>query len=66
MPGAQAQRLFGTFSAVSDPPPRAVVVRPAAPTLDRTVGVVWRTDHRHKPAADAFLALLRERASLKA
>jgi hypothetical protein len=26
------------------------------------VGAVWRADHRHTPAASAFLALLRERA----
>ena len=57
---------FVPASAVSDPPPRAVAVRPASPALDRTVGVVWRADHRHRPAADAFLALLRERASLEA
>jgi DNA-binding transcriptional LysR family regulator len=40
-------------------------VRPATPAVDRTVGVVWRADHRHTPAASAFLALLRERASLE-
>jgi DNA-binding transcriptional LysR family regulator len=57
---------FVPASAVSDPPPRAVAVRPASPALDRTVGVVWRADHRHRPAADAFLALLRERARLEA
>ena len=57
---------FVPASAVTDPPPRAVVVRPAAPALDRTVGVVWRADHRHTPAASAFLALLRQRASLEA
>jgi DNA-binding transcriptional LysR family regulator len=56
---------FVPASAVTDPPPRAVVVRPAAPALDRTVGVVWRADHRHTPAASAFLALLRRRASLE-
>jgi DNA-binding transcriptional LysR family regulator len=57
---------FVPASAVSDPPPRAVAVRPASPALDRTVGVVWRADRRHSPAADAFLALLRERASPEA
>jgi DNA-binding transcriptional LysR family regulator len=56
---------FVPASAVSDPPPRAVAVRPALPAVDRTVGVVWRADHRHTPAASAFLALLRERASLE-
>ena len=56
---------FVPASAVSDPPPPAVAVRPASPAVDRTVGVVWRADHRHTPAATAFLALLRERASLK-
>jgi DNA-binding transcriptional LysR family regulator len=50
---------------VSDPPPRAVAVRPASPAVTRTVGVVWRADHRHTPAASAFLALLREYASFK-
>jgi D-threo-aldose 1-dehydrogenase len=56
---------FVPASAVSDPPPPAVALRPASPAVDRTVGVVWRADHRHTPAATAFLALLRERASLK-
>jgi LysR family transcriptional regulator, transcription activator of glutamate synthase operon len=56
---------FVPASAVTDPPPRAVVVRPAAPAIDRTVGVVWRADHRHTPAASAFLVLLRQRASLE-
>ena len=56
---------FVPASAASDPPPPAVVVRPTAPALDRTVGVVWRADHRHTPAASAFLALLRQRASLE-
>jgi DNA-binding transcriptional LysR family regulator len=37
-------------------------VLPAAPGIDRTVGAVWRADHRQTPAASAFLALLRERA----
>jgi DNA-binding transcriptional LysR family regulator len=54
---------FVPASAVSDPPPRAVAVRPALPAVDRTVGVVWRADHRHTPAASAFLALLPEHAS---
>jgi len=40
-------------------------VRPASPAVDRTVGVVWRADHRHTPAASAFLTLLREHASLE-
>jgi DNA-binding transcriptional LysR family regulator len=56
---------FVPASAVSDPPPRGVVVRPASPALDRTVGAAWRTGHHHTPAATAFLALLREHASLR-
>jgi LysR family transcriptional regulator, transcription activator of glutamate synthase operon len=55
---------FVPASAVSDPPPPRVAVRPASEALDRTVGVAWRTGHCHTPAATAFLALLRERASL--
>ncbi len=55
---------FVPASVVSDPPPRAVAVRPASPAIDRTVGVVWRAGHRHTPAASAFVALLRERAIL--
>jgi len=54
---------FVPASAVSDPPPRSVALRPAAPALDRTVGVAWRAGHRHTPAATAFLALLRAHAS---
>lgn len=56
---------FVPASAVGDPPPPAVAVRPASPAIDRTVGVVWRAGHRHTPAARAFLALLRERAGLE-
>jgi DNA-binding transcriptional LysR family regulator len=55
---------FVPASAVSDPPPHGVAVRPASPAIDRTVGVAWRAGHRHTPAASAFLALLREQASL--
>lgn len=55
---------FVPASAVSDPPPQGVAVRPASPAIDRTVGVAWRAGHRHTPAASAFLALLREQASL--
>ncbi|MGH3247313.1 MAG: LysR family transcriptional regulator [Trebonia sp.] len=54
---------FVPASAVSDPPPQGVAVRPASPAINRTVGVAWRAGHRHTPAASAFLALLRERAS---
>jgi DNA-binding transcriptional LysR family regulator len=54
---------FVPASAVSDPPPPAVAVRPASPAVNRTVGVVWRADQRHTPAASAFLALLHEHAS---
>jgi DNA-binding transcriptional LysR family regulator len=50
-------------SAVSDPPPPGVAVLPVSPGIDRTVGAVWRADHRHTPAASAFLTLLRERVS---
>ena len=56
---------FVPASAVSDPPPPGVAVLPVSPGVERTVGVVWRADHRHTPAASAFLALLRERASLE-
>jgi DNA-binding transcriptional LysR family regulator len=50
-------------SAVRDPRPPGVAVLPVSPRIDRTVGAVWRADHRHTPAASAFLALLRERIS---
>jgi DNA-binding transcriptional LysR family regulator len=50
-------------SAVRHPPPPGVAVLPVSPGIDRTVGAVWRADHRHTPAASAFLALLRERIS---
>jgi DNA-binding transcriptional LysR family regulator len=53
---------FVPASAVSNPPPPGLAVLPVAPGIDRTVGAVWRADHRHTPAASAFLALLRERA----
>jgi DNA-binding transcriptional LysR family regulator len=53
---------FVPASAVTDPPPPGVSVLPVSPGIERTVGVVWRADHRHTPAASAFLALLRERA----
>jgi LysR family transcriptional activator of glutamate synthase operon len=53
---------FVPASAVSDPPPPGLVVLPVSPGVERTVGAVWRADHRHTPAASAFLALLRERA----
>ena len=56
---------FVPSSAVSDPPPQGVAVRPASPAIDRTVGVAWRAGHRHTPAASAFLALLRDHASLE-
>ncbi|HEY0934559.1 MAG TPA: LysR substrate-binding domain-containing protein [Trebonia sp.] len=54
---------FVPASAVPSPPPRGVAVRPASPAVERTVGVAWRADQRHTPAASAFLALLRERAA---
>jgi DNA-binding transcriptional LysR family regulator len=54
---------FVPASAVRDPPPPGVAVLPVSPGIDRTVGAVWRSDHRHTPAASAFLALLRERIS---
>ena len=50
-------------SAVRDVPPPGVALLPLSPGIDRTVGAVWRADHRHTPAASAFLALLRERIS---
>mgnify|MGYP001378769778 CR=1 FL=1 len=55
---------FVPASAVGDPPPPAVALRPASPPIDRTVGVVWRADHRHTPAASAFLSLLRNHATM--
>jgi LysR family transcriptional regulator, transcription activator of glutamate synthase operon len=55
---------FVPASAVSDPPPPGIAVRPASPAVDRTVGVVWRADDRFTPATSAFLALLRQHASL--
>jgi LysR family transcriptional regulator, transcription activator of glutamate synthase operon len=54
---------FVPASAIGDPPPPAVALRPASPPIDRTVGVVWRADHRHTPAASAFLSLLRNQAT---
>jgi len=50
-------------SAVRDAPPPGVALLPVSPGIYRTVGAVWRADHRHTPAASAFLALLRERIS---
>jgi len=44
-------------------PPR-VAVLPLSPAISRTVGAVWRAGHRHTPATSAFLALLRDHASL--
>ncbi len=44
-------------------PPR-VAVLPLSPAIGRTVGAVWRAGHRHTPATSAFLALLRDHASL--
>jgi DNA-binding transcriptional LysR family regulator len=55
---------FVPASAVCDPPPPEIAVRPVSPAIDRTVGVVWRADQRHTPATSAFLALLRAHASL--
>ncbi len=43
-------------------PPGAAVLS-VSPAIERTVGAVWRADHRHTPAASAFLALLRQHAS---
>lgn len=50
---------FVPASAVSDPRPPGLAVLPVSPGIERTVGAVWRADHRHTPAANAFLALLR-------
>jgi DNA-binding transcriptional LysR family regulator len=55
---------FVPASAVNDPPPPEIAVRPVSPAIDRTVGVVWRAGNRHTPATSAFLALLRAHASL--
>ena len=54
---------FVPASAVGDPPPPGITVRPASPAVDRTVGVVWRADRPHSPAAVAFMTLLRQHAS---
>jgi DNA-binding transcriptional LysR family regulator len=51
-------------STVRDSRPPGVAVLSVSPAIDRTVGAVWRADYRHTPAASAFLALLREHASL--
>jgi LysR family transcriptional regulator, transcription activator of glutamate synthase operon len=53
---------FVPASAVSDSRLAGLAVLPVSPGVERTVGAVWRADHRHTPAASAFLALLRERA----
>jgi DNA-binding transcriptional LysR family regulator len=50
-------------STVRDSRPPGIAVLPVSPAIDRTVGAVWRADHRHTPTASAFLALLREHAS---
>jgi DNA-binding transcriptional LysR family regulator len=50
-------------STVRDSRPPGVAVLSVSPAIDRTVGAVWRADHRHTPAASAFLTLLREHAS---
>jgi LysR family transcriptional activator of glutamate synthase operon len=50
-------------SAVREPRLPGVTVLPVSPDIDRTVGAVWRADHRHTSAASAFLALLREHVS---
>lgn len=50
-------------SAIRDPRPPRIAVLPVSPVIERTVGAVWRADHRHTPATSAFLALLRENAS---
>jgi DNA-binding transcriptional LysR family regulator len=47
---------------VRDPRPPGITVLPVSPAINRTVGAVWRADHRHAPATTAFLALLREHA----
>jgi DNA-binding transcriptional LysR family regulator len=49
-------------STVRDPRPPGIAVLPVSPAIDRTVGAVWRADHRHTPATSAFLSLLREHA----
>src|SRR6202035_1958627 len=51
---------FVPASAVSDPRPPGLAVLPVSPGIERTVGAVWRADHRPTPAANAFLALLRD------
>jgi DNA-binding transcriptional LysR family regulator len=51
-------------STVRGSRPPGMAVLSVSPAIDRTVGAVWRADYRHTPAASAFLALLREHASL--
>jgi DNA-binding transcriptional LysR family regulator len=53
-------------STVRGSRPPGVAVLSVSPGIDRTVGAVWRADHRHTPAASAFLAILREHASAAA
>ena len=49
-------------ATVRDPRPPGIRVLPVSPAIFRTVGAVWRADHRPTPATTAFLALLREHA----
>jgi DNA-binding transcriptional LysR family regulator len=51
-------------SAIRDSQQPGVAALPVSPAIERTVGAVWRADHRHTPAASAFLALLREQGEL--
>ncbi|MDQ2812435.1 MAG: LysR substrate-binding domain-containing protein [Actinomycetota bacterium] len=55
---------FVPASAVREPQVPGVTVLPASPSIDRTVGAVWRSGHRHTPVARAFLTLLREHISV--
>jgi len=43
------------------PGPRVAAVALGPPTLRRRVGLVWRRDRRHPPAAEAFLRFARSR-----
>jgi LysR family transcriptional regulator, transcription activator of glutamate synthase operon len=49
-------------STIRDSRRPGIAALPVSPAIERTVGAVWRADHRHTPAASAFLALLRDHA----
>jgi LysR family transcriptional regulator, transcription activator of glutamate synthase operon len=48
-------------SETASPGPRVAAVALGPPVLRRRVGLVWRRDRRHPPAAEAFLRFARNR-----